>query len=39
VFLAVSLWSHDDELKTWATGLISLVVGAALGYAFSGNRG
>jgi hypothetical protein len=33
--LLIAVCYHDDELKTWATGLISLVVGAAIGFAFS----
>jgi len=35
LFLGVGLYSDDKELRTWATGLISLVVGAAIGFAFS----
>ena len=37
--LNVALEKQDDELKSWATGLISLVVGAAIGFAFSTNNG
>lgn len=36
-FLITGLVLKDAELRTWATGLISLVVGAALGFAFSGS--
>ena len=42
VFLVVALVKSDTELRAWATGLISLVVGAAIGYAFtssSSNQG
>lgn len=35
VALIIAVYIDDSELKTWATGLISLVVGAALGFAFS----
>ena len=35
VFLSVALSMDDTELKSWATGLISLVVGAAIGFVFS----
>lgn len=38
-FLVVAIATHDDELQTWASGLISLVVGAAIGFAFSGSSG
>ncbi|MES0127249.1 hypothetical protein [Mesorhizobium sp. M0029] len=34
-FLIVSICIVDNELKSWATGLISLVVGAAIGFVFS----
>ncbi len=34
-FLIAALWMADNELKVWATGLISLVVGAAIGFVFS----
>lgn len=33
--LVIAIWQDDAELKTWSTGLISLVVGAAIGFAFS----
>ena len=36
VFLVAALFLKDRELMTWATGLISLVVGAAIGFVFSG---
>lgn len=39
VFLGLSLWLKDSELRSWATGLISLVVGAAIGFIFGGNSG
>ncbi len=42
VFLVVALVKSATELRAWATGLISLVVGAAIGYAFtssSSNQG
>ena len=35
--LAAALFLGDSELKAWATGLISLVVGAAIGFVFSGS--
>lgn len=35
VFLATAIYTADNELRTWATGLISLVVGAAIGFIFS----
>jgi hypothetical protein len=35
VSLIIAVWIDDNELKTWATGLISLVVGTAIGFAFS----
>lgn len=38
-FLATAIYLGDAELKTWATGLISLVVGTAIGFAFSGTSG
>lgn len=38
VALVIAVWIKDSELKTWATGLISLVVGAALGFAFSATK-
>ncbi|HEY4547629.1 MAG TPA: hypothetical protein VIG90_14555 [Pedomonas sp.] len=34
-FLIVSLYLGDAELRAWATGLISLVVGTAIGFVFS----
>lgn len=37
LFLFAALWIDDTELKSWATGLISLVVGAAIGFVFSNN--
>jgi len=37
-FLITSLYYNDPELKTWATGLISLVVGASIGFIFNGTR-
>lgn len=36
-FLIAALSADDAELKSWATGLISLVVGAAIGFVFSNN--
>ena len=36
-FLIAALSIEDTELKSWATGLISLVVGAAIGFVFSNN--
>ena len=36
-FLIAALSIDDAELKSWATGLISLVVGAAIGFVFSNN--
>ena len=36
-FLTAALQMNDTDLKSWATGLISLVVGAAIGFVFSGN--
>ena len=39
VFLSVAIWIEDSDLQSWSTGLISLVVGTAIGFAFSsGNR-
>ncbi len=38
LFLIAALWINDTELKSWATGLISLVVGAAIGFVFSNNN-
>ncbi len=38
-FLAVSIWVKDNELRAWATGLISLVVGASIGFLFNGGNG
>ena len=35
LFLVISLFLRDAELRTWATGLISLVVGTAIGFVFS----
>lgn len=35
VSLIIAVCTADSELKTWATGLISLVVGTAIGFAFS----
>lgn len=35
-FLATAIYTADQELRAWATGLISLVVGAAIGFIFSG---
>lgn len=37
-FLVAAIYLNDSELKTWATGLISLVVGAAIGFVFSGSN-
>ena len=37
LFLAVSIYVDDKELRAWATGLISLVVGASIGFLFGGN--
>ncbi len=34
IFLGAALYFGDVELKAWATGLISLVVGAAIGFVF-----
>jgi hypothetical protein len=39
VFLAVSIFVDDKELRAWATGLISLVVGASIGFLFGGGNG
>ena len=36
-FLIAALWMNDTDLKSWATGLVSLVVGTAIGFVFSGN--
>ena len=36
-FLIAALAMSDTDLKSWATGLISLVVGTAIGFVFSGN--
>ena len=36
-FLTAALQMNDTDLKSWATGLISLVVGAAIGFVFSGS--
>ena len=36
-FLIAALALDDTVLKSWATGLISLIVGAAIGFVFSGN--
>lgn len=38
VFLITAICMKDAELRTWSTGLISLVVGAALGFAFSNSN-
>lgn len=38
IALIVAICTKDAELKTWATGLISLVVGAAIGFAFSTSK-
>ena len=38
VALIVAICTDDAELKTWSTGLISLVVGAAIGFAFSTSK-
>lgn len=35
ISLIIAVTTEDSELKTWSTGLISLVVGAAIGFAFS----
>ena len=32
IFLGVAIHIGDDELKAWASGIISLVVGAAIGF-------
>ena len=37
-FLIASLVLQDGELQTWASGLISLVVGAAIGFSFGNNN-
>lgn len=34
-FLIAALWLNDSVLKSWSTGIISLVVGAAIGFVFS----
>ncbi|MCH8686481.1 hypothetical protein [Pedomonas mirosovicensis] len=34
-FLIIALYLGDTELRAWATGLISLVVGTAIGFVFS----
>lgn len=36
MFASIALWVDNSELLTWATGLISLVVGAAIGFLFGG---
>ena len=36
-FLTAALLMNDTDLKSWATGLISLVVGTAIGFVFSSN--
>ena len=38
VFLGFAIWIKDSDLQSWATGLISLVVGTAIGFAFSSNN-
>ena len=38
VFLGIATAFNDEELKAWATSLISLVVGAAIGFIFSGSN-
>jgi len=35
LFLIIALYLGDAELRAWATGLISLVVGTAIGFVFS----
>lgn len=37
-FLVAALGMNDTDLKSWATGLISLVVGTAIGFVFGGNN-
>jgi hypothetical protein len=38
-FLGLAIWIKDSDLQSWATGLMSLVVGTAIGFAFgSSNR-
>lgn len=36
LFLGLALYVENHGLQTWAMGLISLVVGAAIGYVFGG---
>jgi hypothetical protein len=38
ISLLIAVKINDQELKTWATGLISLVVGTAIGFAFSSSN-
>lgn len=37
-FLIIALYLRDAELRAWATGLISLVVGTAIGFVFSNSQ-
>ena len=37
-FLGLAIWIKDSDLQSWATGLISLVVGTAIGFAFSSSN-
>lgn len=37
IFLVAALCLKDVSLQSWATGLISLVVGTAIGFVFGGN--
>jgi hypothetical protein len=40
VVLGLSVWFSDSDLRSWATGLISSIAGAALSYGFtSKNQG
>lgn len=38
IFLVIGIFIDDTDLKTWAMGLISMVVGTAIGFVF-GNSG
>lgn len=38
IFLSLAIWIKDSDLQSWATGLISLVVGTAIGFAFSSSN-
>lgn len=39
LFLGAAVYLDDAELRTWATSLISLVVGTAIGFVFSSMNG